>query len=84
LSSDVPDSRIGRILAEQGESIHHVSFEVQGIEREMNERRASGVRLLDTAPRTGIHGRKVAFVDPAETSGIQVEMVEEPPSRRRP
>ena len=82
LSSTVPDSKIGRILAEKGEGIHHVSFEVQGIEREMNERRAAGVRLLDAAPRTGIHTRKIAFVDPAETCGIQFEMVEEPPSRR--
>lgn len=84
LSSKAPDSKVGRILAEKGEGIHHVSFDVDGIEREMGEMRAAGVRLLDAAPRFGVHGRKVAFVDPAETCGIQFEMVEEPPSHCRP
>ena len=83
LSSPAPDSRIGRILAEKGEGIHHVSFNVNGIEREMGEARAAGVRLLDAAPRTGAHGRRIAFFDPAETCGIQFEMVEEPPSHRK-
>lgn len=83
LSSQAPNSRIGRILAEKGEGIHHVSFNVNGIESKMGEMRATGVRLLDAAPRTGAHGRRIAFVDPAETCGIQFEMVEEPPSHRR-
>ncbi len=77
LSSRAPNSRVGKILRERGEGIHHLSFEVEQIEERLAEARAEGIRVLDTAPRFGLHGRRIAFLDPRDTSGILVEMVEE-------
>jgi len=77
LSSREPDSKVGRILREKGEGLHHLSFEVPEIAAELGRMRAAGVRLLDEKPRKGVHGRQIAFVDPRETSGVLIEMVEE-------
>lgn len=77
LSSRQPDTKVGRILQERGEGIHHLSFEVQNIEDQLAALRTEGVRLLDETPRVGVHGRKIAFLNPEETSGILIELVEE-------
>lgn len=78
LSSREEDSKVGRILRERGESIHHLSFNVAHLADEMEKLKQEGIKLLDAVPRVGVHGRKIAFLDPAETSGILIEMVEEP------
>jgi methylmalonyl-CoA/ethylmalonyl-CoA epimerase len=79
LSSRAADSRVGRILRERGEGIHHLSFEVEHIEERLAEARAEGLRVLDATPRSGLHGRKIAFLDPRDTSGTLIELVEEVP-----
>ena len=75
---------MGRILRERGECIHHLSFEVENIEQELAAARAAGLRVLDTKPRSGLHGRKIAFLDPRDTSGTLIEMVEEVPRSEKP
>lgn len=77
LSSRVPDSRVSRILREQGEGIHHLSFEVVHIDQRLAEARSEGIRVLDAVPRRGLHDRRIAFLDPKDTSGVLLEMVEE-------
>ncbi|MBZ5539721.1 MAG: VOC family protein [Acidobacteriia bacterium] len=77
LSSREPDSKVGRILREKGEGLHHLSFEVAGLVAQLGQLQAAGVKLLDETPRVGMHGRQIAFVDPRETSGVLIEMVEE-------
>lgn len=83
LSSREPDSKVGRILGEKGEGIHHLSFEVENLAERLAQLQAAGVKLLDQKPRPGVHGRQIAFVDPAETSGVLIEMVEETPRHEK-
>lgn len=77
LSSRDPDSKVGRLLRERGEGIHHLSFRVKNIATEMARWQAAGMRLLDATPRAGLHGRRIAFLDPEDTAGILIELVEE-------
>lgn len=77
LSSRAPDSKVGRLLRERGEGIHHLSFQVENIAAEMARCRAAGMGLLDSAPRPGLHGRRIAFLDPQDTAGVLIELVEE-------
>jgi methylmalonyl-CoA/ethylmalonyl-CoA epimerase len=35
---------------------------------------AKGVRMIDQAPRNGAHGCRVAFILPAETGGVLMEL----------
>src|SRR5271166_839410 len=77
LSSQRPDSKVGRLLRERGEGIHHLSFEVENIRERLQELRRAGVALLDSVPRPGLHGRQIAFLAPQDTSGILIELAEE-------
>lgn len=70
------DSGVARFLARQGEGMHHVAFTVPDIEAELARLHASGVELIDSVPRRGVHGR-IAFVHPRGTGGVLVELVED-------
>ena len=39
--------------------------------------RAAGVRLIDQVPRIGAEGKPIAFLHPASTGGVLVELTEE-------
>jgi len=82
LSTRQPDSKVGKLLERQGEGIHHLSFEVADLEAALTEAKQAGLRLRDQVPRPGLHGRCIAFLDPADTCGILIELVEENESRQ--
>jgi methylmalonyl-CoA/ethylmalonyl-CoA epimerase len=72
-----PDGPIARFLAKRGESMHHVAYVVPDLAQTLTELQAAGVRLIDSAPRRGAHGWKVAFVHPESCHGVLTEFVEE-------
>lgn len=63
-------------LRTKGESLWHICLEVDDIEGAIAELKAKGVKLQDEVPRSGHGGNKIAFLDPASTAGILVELVE--------
>jgi len=71
-----PDGPLGRFLRTRGETVHHVAVEVRDIEGAMEQARSAGLRLIDSAPRRGAHGTRVAFIHPQSTGGLLVELVE--------
>jgi methylmalonyl-CoA/ethylmalonyl-CoA epimerase len=77
LSSREPNTKVGRLLRERGEGVHHLSFEVNGISERLAELRSHGIKLLDEVPRRGLHDRQIAFLAPQDTSGILIELAEE-------
>jgi methylmalonyl-CoA/ethylmalonyl-CoA epimerase len=77
LSSRQSDSKVGRLLGEKGEGIHHISFEVEDIRGEMTWLQQTGVELTDKVPRRGLHGREIAFLAAQDTAGILIELTQE-------
>ena len=73
-----PDSTVGKWIAEKGESLFHLCFEVEDIDGALDELRAKGVKLIDQQPRTGHGGSRIAFLDPASTGNILIELAELP------
>ncbi len=71
-----PHGALGKFLAARGPGVHHLALEVQDLAAAMARARAAGLRLIDPAPRTGAHGTRVAFIHPACTHGVLVELVE--------
>jgi methylmalonyl-CoA/ethylmalonyl-CoA epimerase len=71
-----PEGPIARFLAKRGEGMHHVAYAVPDLEAAMATLDAAGVRLIDTAPRTGAHGWRIAFVHPDSCAGVLTELVE--------
>ena len=71
-----PDSAVGKFLAKRGPGIHHIAIEVPDIRVALADLRTKGARLIDEQPRIGARGCLVAFVHPASTHGVLVELVE--------
>ena len=68
---------LDRFLERRGPAaLHHVAVEVEGIEAAIALLGALGVPMIDTVPRTGARGHRVAFVHPKATGGVLVELVE--------
>jgi methylmalonyl-CoA/ethylmalonyl-CoA epimerase len=72
-----PDGPIARFLAKRGESMHHVAYVVPDLAQTLAELQAAGVRLIDSVPRRGAHGWRVAFVHPESCHGVLTEFVQE-------
>jgi len=68
------DSPIAKFLAKRGPGIHHICYEVEDLDAALARCRAAGYRLVDEVPRTGAHGRRIAFVHPKATGGILLEL----------
>jgi len=73
-----PDAPVARFLAKRGEGLHHVAYAVTDIEQALAELESKGARLVDTVPRNGGRGARIAFVHPAAFAGTLVELVELP------
>lgn len=70
------DSTIAKYLAKRGPGIHHIAIEVQDLAGLLPKLAAQGVQLLDSVPRPGARGTKVAFIHPKGALGVLVELVE--------
>ena len=68
------DSPIAKFIAKRGPGVHHVTLRVDDIRDTLGRLKARGVRLIDEAPREGAEGALIAFVHPASTHGVLVEL----------
>lgn len=75
LSSETP---VGKFLAKRGPGIHHLAVAVKDINASLEELKKRGARLVDEKPRVGARGCLVAFIHPATTDGVLLELVEHP------
>lgn len=71
-----PDSPISKFLEKSGPGIHHIAYEVHDIEAAIAKMAAEGARMIDTAPRSGAHGTRIAFVHPKSSNGVLTELCE--------
>ena len=71
-----PDSPIEKFMNKRGEGIHHIAVRVENIEESLQRLKAAGIRLIDETPKRGAHNTRVAFVHPASTHGVLMELVE--------
>jgi methylmalonyl-CoA/ethylmalonyl-CoA epimerase len=72
-----PESPISKYIERKGEGIHHISFEVEGIQIKLDEVSKNGIKLINETPRTGADNMLVAFLHPKSTNGVLIEFTEE-------
>ena len=68
------DSPIAKFIEKRGPGVHHVTLRVDDIRETLGRLKARGVRLIDETPREGAEGALIAFVHPASTHGVLVEL----------
>jgi methylmalonyl-CoA/ethylmalonyl-CoA epimerase len=71
-----PDTPVAKFLEKRGPGIHHVAVRVGDIRAALARLKAAGARLIDEEPRVGAGGCLVAFVHPAASGGVLLELVQ--------
>ncbi len=67
-----PENAVGRFLARRGGGLHHVCFESDNVEADLDAARAKGIQLIDQKPRKGLAGM-ICVLHPKATRGVLVE-----------
>jgi len=70
------DSPVGKFMAKRGPGLHHVAYGVTDINVSLAEARKAGLELIDSEPRIGMHGTRIAFVHPKSLEGVLTEFVQ--------
>ena len=70
------DTAVGKFLARRGPGLHHIAYRVDNVEETLKALAGAGIALIDSEPRTGIRGSRVAFLHPKSTGGVLTEIVE--------
>ena len=77
VSATNPESPISKYLQKNREGMHHISFEVEDIVREMARLKAEGIRLLNDTPKKGADNKLICFLHPKDTNGVLIELCQE-------
>ncbi|WP_299221734.1 methylmalonyl-CoA epimerase [uncultured Aquimarina sp.] len=73
------DGPIGKFISKKGEGIHHIAFDVDDIEQELERLEKEGFQLINKIPKKGADNKLVAFIHPKTTNGVLVELCQEAP-----
>jgi methylmalonyl-CoA/ethylmalonyl-CoA epimerase len=70
------NSEVSGFLEKKGEGIHHIAFNVHGIDEAVALAKAHGLQPLSEEPKPGAGGTRVLFLHPKTTGGVLIELVE--------
>lgn len=68
------DSPIKKFLDKRGPGIHHICLRVKDIDAMVNKLKSQGIRMINEVPKMGAHNCRVAFIHPASTGGVLIEL----------
>lgn len=72
-----PASTIGKYIEKKGPGIHHVAFDVENIEEEIERLEAEGFEMIQRTPKNGADNKIIAFLHPKTSGGMLVELCQE-------
>lgn len=75
LDPDAPGG-VAKFLRTKGPGLHHIALSVPDVSVALTTARAEGVRLIDEAPRVGLHGVPIAFLHPSAGDSVLVELIQ--------
>ena len=67
-------SPISKFLDKKGEGIHHIAFEVEDIQAEIDRLQKEGFQPLSEEPSKGADNKIVIFFHPKTTNGVHIEL----------
>jgi methylmalonyl-CoA/ethylmalonyl-CoA epimerase len=76
LQSTESDGQIAKFVTRRGQGIHHISFEVDDIQAELDRLKARGIKLINEKPYLNAHKDLVAFIHPKSTFGVLIELIQ--------
>jgi len=76
IQSISPDSAIATFIERRGEGLHHIALGVDDAAEMLAGLVRNGVRAIDSEPRKGAGGSRIAFLDPRDTGHVLLEIYE--------
>lgn len=76
MESHAANSSIAKFIDKNGEGIHHLSLEVDGIQAHLDNLKENEVQLINEKAYPNAHGELVAFLHPKSVHGILLELIE--------
>lgn len=77
LEATNPNSAIAKFIEKKGEGIHHIAFEVENIEKEIERLKNEGLVFIADTPKKGADNKRICFLHPKSTNGVLIELCEE-------
>ncbi|MEG9297791.1 VOC family protein [Mangrovibacillus sp. Mu-81] len=71
-------SPIARFIKQKGKGVHHIAYRVNNLDAAMKELEQLGIRVLQDSLRINKHGRRLIYLNPADTEGTIVEYCDYP------
>lgn len=71
------DSPIAKFLEKKGEGIHHIAFDVEDINTEIERLKKEGFVVLNDVPKKGADNKLVVFLHPKSTNGVLIELCQD-------
>jgi methylmalonyl-CoA/ethylmalonyl-CoA epimerase len=68
-----PDSAVGKFLERKGEGLHHICFQTEDVDGDLETLKEKEVALVDQKSRRGIAGM-ICFLHPKASRGVLVEL----------
>ena len=77
LQATTPDSPIAKFIEKRGEGVHHIAFDVDDINGEIERLKSEGFALIHQTPKPGADGKMIAFLHPKSSGGVLVELCQD-------
>lgn len=71
-------SPIARFIKQKGKGVHHIAYRVDNLEDALEELKNQGIRILEDTLRINKHGRRLVYLNPADTEGTIIEFCDYP------
>ncbi|MGG3521522.1 VOC family protein [Bacillus pseudomycoides] len=71
-------SPIARFIKQKGKGVHHIAYRVDNLDQALEELKQQGIRTLEHTLRINKHGRRLIYLNPADTEGTIIEYCDYP------
>lgn len=71
-------SPIARFIKQKGKGVHHIAYRVDNLDEALDELNELGIRTLEGSLRINKHGRRLIYLNPADTEGTIIEYCDYP------
>ena len=77
LQASSPDSPIAKFIKDRGEGVHHIAFEVDDIDSEIQRLLSEGFEVINKESKDGADNKKISFLHPKSTNGVLIELCQD-------
>lgn len=71
------DSPIAKFLSKKGKGFHHIAFDVDDIQLEIDRLVNEGFEMIHRTPKDGADNKQIAFLHPKSSDSLLVELCQE-------